>query len=80
LKWNGISHLFPAKGGASKFLECGFFIVCSIEMEKVDETLDYYWGHLNYLTKRLPLYKFSSPALGGGGCPTGEILKDVKVL
>jgi len=49
-------------------------------MEKVDETLDYYWGHLNYLTKRLPLYKFSSPALGGGGCPTGEILKDVKVL
>jgi|APFre7841882654_1041346.scaffolds.fasta_scaffold33180_3 hypothetical protein len=38
----GIKSLFPAKGGASKFLECGFFIFCSIEIKEMNETLDCY--------------------------------------
>lgn len=42
---------YPAKGGTSKVLECGFFVSCTIEREGVNIMPQYFWGHLNGLKK-----------------------------
>jgi len=46
LKWNGIDPPVPARGGASKVLECGLYIFDRIEIGKVNETLQCFWSHL----------------------------------
>jgi hypothetical protein len=78
LKWDEIKSLFPAKGGASKFLKCGFFIFYSIEIRKANETLDDYWGHLNELVKGYRSKNFPVPPLAGDGAPIREIFSKHK--
>jgi hypothetical protein len=80
LKWNEIKSLFPAKGGASKFLKCGFFIFYSIEIRKANETLDDYWGHLNELVKGYRSKNFPVPPLAGVGAPSGRFFQNTKAL
>ena len=70
----------PAKGRASKFLKCGFFIFYSIEIRKANETLDDYWGHLNELVKGYRSKNFPAPSLAGADALSGKSFQMKKVL
>jgi len=54
------------------------FIFYSIEMEKVNKTLQYFWGHLNDPVKGFRSKTFPVPPLAGTSVPCGRFYKELK--